>query len=117
MGLGCGDNAIAPKPGNAIVSFTTPDADDGVVLLALFGPGFADIQPANGSYRVYSLAASPTEVHVLVVGDLAAGALLTVNVDDPGRLAEYHGTVVEVASRSDEVRTVVPGYDVTFAAH
>ena len=114
-GLACGDNAVAPKAGDVTVSLTTPNADDGVVLVALFGPGFADIEPASASYRVYSLTASPTEVHILVVGDLAAGPVLRLNVNDPGKIGQYHGTVVQVASRNDEVRTVVPGYDVTFA--
>ena len=114
-GLACGDNAVAPKAGDVTVSLTTPNADDGVVLVALFGPGFTDIQPANASYKVYSLTASPTEVHILVVGDLVAGPVLTLNVNDPSRIGDYHGTVVQVASRSDEPRTVLPGYEVAFA--
>ena len=115
-GLACGDNPIAPQGGNVTVSLTTPNPDDGAVLVALFGPGFSSIQPASTSYRVYSLSASPTEVRILVVGDLSAGALLTLKVNDPSRIGEYHGTVVQAASRSDELRTVSTDYDVTFAA-
>ena len=114
-GLACGDNPIAPQAGNVTVSLTTPNADDGVVLVALFGPGFSTVKPASTSYRVFSLTASPTEVHVLVVGDLSTGALLTLNVNDPSRIGDYHGTVIQAASRSDEVRTVSTGYDLTFA--
>jgi hypothetical protein len=114
-GLACGDNPIASKPASVTVSLTTPNPDDGVVLVALFGPGFTDPQPASAAYRLYSLTATPTEVHVLVVGDLSTGALLTLNVNDPSRIGDYHGTVIQAASRSDEVRTVSTDYDLTFA--
>ena len=116
--LGCGDNAVAPKPkaGSVTVSLTTPNADDGAVLVALFGPGFTRIQPASTAYRVYSLTASPTEIRILVVGDLSTGALLSLDIDDPARIAEYHGTVIQAASRDDIVHTVSTDYDLTFAA-
>lgn len=114
-GLACGDNAIAPKVGSVTVSLTTPNPDDGAVLLALFGPGFTNIQPASASYRLYSLTASPTEVRILVVGDLSAGALLTLDIGDPAKIGEYHGTVIQAASRSDVVHTVSTDYDLTFA--
>ena len=114
--LACGDNPIAPKAGNMKVSLTTPNADDGAVLVALFGPGFTNVQPASASYRVYSLTASPTEMRVLVVGDLSTGALLSLDIGDPARIAEYHGTVIQAASRNDIVHTVSTDYDLTFAA-
>jgi len=115
-GLACGDNPGAPKAGNVTVSLTTPNADDGVVLVALFGPGFTNLQPASASYRVYSLTASPTEIRILVVGDLSTGALLSLDIGDPARIAEYHGTVIQAASRDDVVHTVSTDYDLTFTA-
>ena len=116
--LSCGgDNAVAPRaPGTLTVSLTTPNTDDGAVLVALFGPGFTNIRPASASYRVYSLTASPTEIRILVVGDLSTGALLSLDVDDLARIAEYHGTVLQAASRDDIVHTVSTDYDLTFAA-
>ena len=116
--LSCGgDNAVAPRaPGTMTVSLTTPNTDDGAVLVALFGPGFTNIRPASASYRVYSLTASPTEIRILVVGDLSTGALLSLDIDDPARIAEYHGTVIQAASRDDIVHTVSTDYDLTFAA-
>ena len=114
--LACGDNAVAPKPkaGSVTVSLTTPNADDGAVLVALFGPGFANVRPSSASYRLYSLTASPTEMRILVVGDLSTGALLSLDIDDPARIAEYHGTVIQAASRDDIVHTVSTDYDLTF---
>lgn len=115
-GVSCGDPSTAPRAGNVTVALTTPNPDDGVVLVALFGPGFADISPASASYRVFPLTASPTEIHVLVVGDLVAGPLFSVNVNDAGRIGEYNGRVLQAASRSDVVHTVSTDYELTFAA-
>lgn len=115
-GTSCGNNSIAPTEQNLTVSLVTPNGNDGAVLVALFGPAPGDIQTANAAYHVYSLTASPTEVRVLVVGDLVAGPLITLRVDDVSKIGDYHGTVVEVASRSDEIRTTLLEYDLTFAA-
>ena len=117
-GLACGDSAVAPqtKAGNMTVSLTTPNPDDGAVLVALLGPGFTNVRPSSASYRLYSLTASPTEMRILVVGDLSTGALLSLDVDDPARIAEYRGTVIQAASRDDIVHTVSTDYDLTFAA-
>ena len=116
--LSCGEPSAGPGPltGNATVSLVTPNPDDGALLLVIFGPGAADIRPANASYRVFSLTASPEEARVLVVGDLVAGPLLTLSVGDVNRIGDYHATAVEVASRSDEIRPTLLDYDLTFAA-
>ncbi len=105
-----------PVPGAASVALVTSNADDGAVLLTLTGPGVTDAQPASAAYRVYSRLAAPGELHVIVVGDLAATVLITVHVDDLNRLGDYAGTVVDAASRSDAARSSLSGYGVTFAA-
>src|SRR5512146_2634509 len=114
---GGGDNTTGPKAGTATVSLVTPNADDGVVLLTLTGPGLANVQSASSSYKVYWRVVSPSEVRAIVVGNLASGAVLTASVDDVGKVGQYAGTVVEAASRTDVVRGSTAGYGVTFAAH
>jgi hypothetical protein len=115
--LGCGGGSTGPKAGTATVSLVTPNADDGAVLVTLTGPGLANAQSASSSYHVYWRAVSPSEVRAIVVGDLSAGAVLTVSIDDVSKVGQYGGTVVEAASRNDVVRTSVAGYGVKFAAH
>jgi hypothetical protein len=115
--LACGGGSTGPKAGTATVSLVTPNSDDGAVLLSLTGPGLANPQSANSTYRVYWRVVSASEVRTIVVGDLAAGAVLTVDVDDVGKIGQYVGTVVEAASRGDAVRGSLTGYRVSFAAH
>ncbi|HSD32617.1 MAG TPA: hypothetical protein VLB49_11950 [Gemmatimonadales bacterium] len=117
-GVACGGgDSTGPKAGTATVSLVTPNADDGVVLLTLTGPGLANVQSASSSYKVYWRVVSPSEVRAIVVGNLTSGAVLTASVDDVSKVGQYSGTVVEAASRSDVVRTSTSGYGVTFAAH
>lgn len=118
FGLGCGDDgSTGPKAGTATVSLATPNADDGAVQLTLTGTGLSNVQSASASYHVYSRVVSPSEVRAIVVGNLAAGAVLTVDLDDVNKLGQYGGTVVDAASRTDVVRGSMSGYGVTFAAH
>jgi hypothetical protein len=117
-GLACGGgDSTGPKAGTATVSLVTPNADDGAVLLTLTGPGLANVQSASSAYRVYFRVVSTGEVRAIVVGNIAAGAVLTMDVDDVGKIGQYGGTVVEAASRTDVVRGSTSGYGVTFVAH
>jgi hypothetical protein len=116
-GLACGggSGSTGPTAGTATVSLVTPNADDGAVLLTLTGPNFANVVSASASYHAYVRTVSPGEVRVILVGDLAAGVVLTTAVDDVSKIGQYGGTVAEAASRSDVVRSSTAGYGVTFA--
>ncbi len=116
-GLACGsDKGTNPGPGIATVSLATPNADDGAVLVTLTGAGVSNPQPGSSGYRMYFRLVSADEVRVLLVGDLSAGILLSVSVGDINSIGNYAGTVVEVASRTDALRTSLAGYSLAFAA-
>jgi hypothetical protein len=112
----CGDGTAPPKPGTATVSFVTPNTDDGAVLVSLTGPGVRDAQAASFAYKVYWRVVSANELRLIVVGDLAAGVVATVTVDDVNKIGQYHATMLEVASRADVVRASTTGYSVTMTA-
>ena len=115
-GLACGsDSGTNPTPGTATVSLATPNADDGAVLVTLTGPGLANPQAASSAYHTYFRLASANELRVIVVGNLSAGALLTVGVGEVNHIGKYAGTVVEAASRMDQLRSALTGYSLTFA--
>lgn len=116
-GLACGsDSGTNPGPGTATVSLTTPNADDGAVLVTLTGPGVSNPQPGSSAYRLYFRVVSADELRVMVVGDLSAGVLLTLGVGAVTSIGQYSGTFVEVASRTDVLRATLTGYSLTFVA-
>jgi hypothetical protein len=109
----CGNETAPPTSGTATVSFVTPNTDDGAVLVSLIGPGVRDAQPASFAYKAYWRVVSATELRLIVVGNLAAGVVATVTVDDITKIGQYQATVLEVASRTDVVRASTAGYGVT----
>jgi len=116
VGLGCGSNPVAvATPGPILASLATPHTDDGALLVAVTGPGITTVQAAGSGNVVFWRLVSPTEVRVLVVGDLGAGPLFTVDVPDPHQSGQYASAVLEVASRVDSIRPTTAGYAVTFA--
>lgn len=116
-GLACGsDSGTNPGPGSAAVSLATPNADDGAILVTLTGPGVSNPQPGSSAYDVYFRVVSADELRIMVVGDLSTGVLLTVGVGAVTSIGQYSGTIVEVASRADVLRTSLTGYSLAFAA-
>lgn len=110
----CGGEGTAPAgPGTVAVSLVSPSADDGAVLVSITGPGIRNAEAASFNYHAYWRVVSATELRLIVVGDLAAGVVATVMVDDRSRIDQYQAQVVEVASRTDVVRSSNAGYSVT----
>jgi hypothetical protein len=112
----CGRTTEPSQPGPAVASLTTPARDDGAVLAILTGTTFGDVVPASSSYRVYWRLASPTEIRVVVVGNLGAGPLFSVNVPDVRKVGTLQATVVDVASRGDSTRASLSGYSLALVA-
>ena len=114
-GLADCKGAASPTPGTVTVSFHTPTTDDGAVLFMLTGPGVREAQAASSTYKVYWRVVSATEVRFLVVGNLSSGVVATVTIDDLAKVGEYAGTLLEVASRTDALRSSVSGYSISIS--
>jgi hypothetical protein len=124
-GIGCGDNTTAPTappppppplPGSAVVSLTTPNADDGAVMVTLQGPDLSTMQASSTAYVLYSRVSSTAEARVILVGNLAAGPLFTFKLGAGQALSAYTASVQQVATRGDALRTSTSGYQLTVAA-
>ena len=112
----CGkDSPTGPTPGVVTLSLVTPNPDDGAVTLVLTGPGIASLDAASSAYAVYWRVVSATEARGIVVGNLSAGVIATASVGDANHPDAYHVEILEVASRSDDVRASTAGYAVTLA--
>ncbi len=110
----CSDTS-GVTPGIVTLALVTPNANDGAVTVVLTGPGITSLASARSAYSVYWRVVSPTEARAIVVGDLNAGVMATATVADVNQIDAYHVEVLEVATRSDSVRTSTTGYAITLA--
>lgn len=104
-----------PVPGVLNVALTTPNADDGALLLTISGAPVVSVEAASAAYQVYSFIPDTNNVRVLVSGDLATGALLRIHVADTRRAASYHATISQAASRTTFAQRTLSGYSVAVA--
>jgi hypothetical protein len=99
-----------------VVSLSTPNTNDGAVVLTLTGPDLATISSANTRYVVYSRLSSSREAHVIVIGDLVPGPLFIVEYGNPQAVSAYAGSIQQVATRGDSVLGSVQGYHLSVSA-
>jgi len=114
----CSDNTIFPPRSATVVrlDLVTPQTDDGALVIALQGPEVSNLAPASPGYLTYSRDHGPREARIIVVGDLKAGPVLTLNIAPGHQLAEYTATIQQVATRSDALRDDLTGYCLTVTA-
>jgi hypothetical protein len=96
--LACHDDAktVAPTgPGVLDVVLTTPNADDGAVLLTVDGA----IDSVQGAPYVIFSTASGTGARIVVTGDVVGGVIARLYVPDVGTADQYLAHLDEVAQR------------------
>lgn len=116
VALSCGGDSgggtgPTPKdPGFVHLELTTPNADDGILLISIAGGRVLEVEGAG--YQVVSAGVSDTMVKVLVRGTLVGGVIGRVTVPDRNLLSSYTITVEQVAARQSYVQRSVEGYAV-----
>ncbi len=115
LSLGCSDALEPPVPGVATLMLASAHGDDGAMLITLEGPGIGELEPASTNHVLYQRRISTDEVRVLIVGNLADGALLQAALSDVRDLGSYGATLAQVASRADQLREDLSGYSLTLA--
>jgi hypothetical protein len=90
------DKTVAPTgPGVLDVVLTTPNTDDGAVLLTVDGA----VDSVQGApYVIFSIA-SGTEARIVVTGDVLGGVIARLYVPDVGSADQYLAHLDEVAQR------------------
>jgi hypothetical protein len=111
----CGDhpNAIPladQTTHRALVSLTTPRADDGGIVVTLKGPDLRTFAAASPSYVIYARPVSANEARIIVIGDIAPGPLFTATFGAAHDLSRYSATIEQVALRSDALIADLTGY-------
>lgn len=111
--VACGsDSTTGPTAGTLTVSLTTPNADDGAMLLTVSGPDMTQIAVEDTSLYV-RYAQDGTTITVVLVGDLRAGSLVTFHVPDVDAVSSYSATITQVADRNNVLRGSLTGYALT----
>jgi hypothetical protein len=72
--------------------------NDGAIVVIVSGGAVLSVD-ASAGYQV-ATNTDGTGTHVMVVGNLAAGAIATINVPDVSQAPAYVATVVQVADRT-----------------
>ncbi|HXV85436.1 MAG TPA: hypothetical protein VD793_02000, partial [Gemmatimonadales bacterium] len=115
LGNGCKpgtDPEPAPAPGTFTVNLTTPNSDDGALLVRITGTGgetVTDVVTTCSGCKLFKAVVSGTEVRGVITGTISAGAVATVTVSDTNKKGSYSVTILDVASRT-YVKRALTGY-------
>lgn len=101
-----------PVPGTLLVTWTSPNADDGAAVLKVVLPAGLSAGTATATHDGVELFQRRTAdtLRIAVFGPLASGTLLTIDVADVRRVADIRASVVEVAREDDTLRETLGGY-------
>jgi len=102
-------DSSGPVPGTLQVVLTSPNTDDGAVMLEVNGD--VDSVSAPAGYTLYQAAPSATVVRAIVTGSIASGGtLLTLHVPDVGKASSYATQLLQVSARGTYAQRPVGGY-------
>lgn len=107
----CGGSDSGPGPvaGTLQVSLTSPNTDDGAVMLQVTGDIDSVTTPAG--LTLYEATPSATVVRAIVTGSIASGgSVLTLHVPDVGKASSYTTQLLQVSARGTYVQRPVGGY-------
>ncbi len=109
----CHDALTVEKPSDFVVSLTTPFADDGAVLVGLYGlpPAAVDVTADDPSLVVYSVRIADT-LRIAVFGAITSGPLVRIGPLDGGAVLAIATRVEDAASRGNQQREPLSGYGV-----
>jgi len=114
VGAACSDDPTGggTQAGTVTLRLTTPHADDGAVLFEVSGPPIDTAIAVNASLRLFTRRTSGSTIVGVVVGVVANGAVVTLQVPDAGAPG-YTARVLEVADRQNALRSSLTGYALT----
>ncbi len=112
LGAGACDG---PNPRELFFDLVTPNGDDGAIHFAITTtPGYdvMDLEAACVGCRIFTRPVDERQTLGIVTGPIVAGEFLRAVVSDGGRPIAVTVTIVQVASRTYELRAL-SGYSVS----
>ena len=115
LGAACSNEPTtgAPRAGTLTLRLTTPRSDDGALLFEVSGPPIDTARVLDASLQLFTRRADGFTLVGAVVGPIANGAVVTLQVPDLGAGAGYTARVLEVADRQNVLRPSLTGYALT----
>lgn len=102
-----------PTGGEVVVSLSSPNTQDGALVVRLTGP-LTDLA-AVGGYRIASNAQGAV-TQVVLTGNIVSGDILRFKVADLSLIPGYGAAVTQVARRTDYALLDPGGYTLTLRA-
>ena len=107
----CHSTVPTTVPGTLTVHLASAGSNGGAMVFVVSGGAVESVQAA-GDYEVTSIT-DAAGVHLMVVGNLAAGALVRLQVPDVSRATDYVAVISQVADRTNFGLVDATGYRVT----
>lgn len=110
-GLSCGGDPSGPSAGTLLVRLTSPNSGaDSAIVLTITGPAPLTGAAAGTGLRLFQQPLGGTTTRFALTGRLLTNTtILTIEVSDVNRVAQYTGSIQGVAQPSYQLRSLV-GY-------
>ena len=117
--LSCGDGGTGPGgntplPGALQVTLDTPHADDGALLFLVQGAPVTTVSGGAG-LTAYAHPVDSLTTRVVVLGAIADGPLIQLQVPDVNAVARYTVQFEQAAARESYAQRTAEGYGLTIA--
>jgi hypothetical protein len=117
LGAGCKPTTEPPAAvaGELTVNLTTPNTDDGALLVKVTGSGaniITGVTAACSGCKLFWSRINDTEYRGVITGTINAGAVARVAVSDVNSKASYSAQLLDVASRT-YVKRATTGYSLS----
>lgn len=95
----CKGNSTGPVAGALKVNLTTPNSGfDGAALLVLSSPVPPSSVTPGAGLALWGGPVATTNAKIVLTGTLSTGTILTLQVDDVNKVAQYTVTIQDVAA-------------------
>ncbi len=105
------DSGTAPHAGALTLRLAAGGSSDGAMVLTVSGGPVTSVDAPSG-FQIASNA-DGRGTHIMVIGNLAAGAIATINVPDLARASAYVATIEQVSDRGTFALIDAARYQVT----
>lgn len=113
--VACKGDSTGPVAGTLKINLTTPNSGaDGAVMLVLSSPVAPTAVAAGAGLALWGAPVTSTSAKVVLTGTLTTGTIMTLDVDDINKVAQYSVSLQQVAASSGfGLRIPLTGYSAT----